>query len=108
MKHMQSQSGETMVETLVSILISALALVMLATLIGTSVNLVRNSRDRMTDYYEAESEMNGASPSSKSGEGSVSFSVPLEVDSAGEPNPITVDVYAMEGTSGIAYYEKGA
>ena len=106
MKYMQSQSGETMVETLVSILISALALVMLATLIGTSVNLVRNSRDRMTDYYEAESEMNGAT--SRSGEGSVSFSVPLEVDSTGAPRSIEVDVYAMEGTSGIAYYEKGA
>lgn len=98
-RKLQSYRGETMVETLVSVLISALALMLLATAIGTSVNIVKTSRINMTDYYKNESDaVNDSQDTSSSPdqEGVVLESqVPLSND------PIKVDVY-NEGT--ITYY----
>ena len=52
-KKLHSQSGETIGETLVALLISSLALVMLASMITSTVNLVTKSETKMNDYYKA-------------------------------------------------------
>ena len=52
-KKLHSQSGETIGETLVALLISSLALVMLASMITSTVNLVTKSEAKMNDYYKA-------------------------------------------------------
>lgn len=52
-KKLHSQSGETIGETLVALLISSLALVMLASMISATVNLVSKSQTKMDDYYIA-------------------------------------------------------
>lgn len=52
-KKLHSQSGETIGETLVALLISSLALVMLATMISSTVNLVSKSQTKMDEYYKA-------------------------------------------------------
>ena len=54
-KLMRNCSGETMVETLVSVLISSLALLLLATAIGASVNIVMSSKRSMQGFYSDES-----------------------------------------------------
>ena len=52
-----NERGETIVETLISVLVSSLALLMLATAIGTSINIVLQSRDRMEVFYQSENAM---------------------------------------------------
>ena len=49
----KSKAGETISETLVALLISSLALVMLAGMINSTVNLVKTSKTKMNAYYEA-------------------------------------------------------
>ena len=48
---LNSRSGESIAEVLVALLISALALVMLASMITSSVDLVTKSRQTMDAYY---------------------------------------------------------
>lgn len=55
------ERGETIVETLISVLVSSLALLMMATAIGTSVNIVLQSRGRMERFYQDENTMVGSS-----------------------------------------------
>lgn len=52
--NVQSDSGETLVETLVAILISTLAMIMLSSAIGTARNIVFSSREAIDDYYTAD------------------------------------------------------
>ena len=104
-----STRGETLTETLVSILVSSLALLMMATAIGTAVNMVKTSREKMTEMYEDESNMVASSAASlepsTSTLGSIEFSVPLELDGEGNPKDIDVAAYSeIEGKS--AFYEK--
>ena len=104
-----STSGETMTETLVSILVSSLALLLMATAIGTAVNMVKSSRETMTRMYEDESSMVAsvsASPEpSTTTSGSIEFSIPLELDDAGSPKDVNVTAYSeLDGQS--AFYEK--
>ena len=80
----QNDSGETIAETLVSILISALALLLLATAIGTSANIVKSSRDKMDAMYAEESQLVSASL--------VSASVDVGQDSQGQSSTVQVDV----------------
>ncbi len=101
MRFVNDASGETMVETLVSILISSLALILLASVIGTSVRLVTNSRSRMTEFYDNESEIVGTAATPAQSNVDVTFGVPLE----SAPDASTVDIYETEDGS-IAYYER--
>ena len=48
-----SRAGETITETLVSVLISALALVMLAGAITAASNIIKRSRNALSEYYAA-------------------------------------------------------
>ncbi len=63
-RKLHSQSGETIGETLIALLISSLALVMLASMITSTVNLVTESGTKMNTYYEVNTELeNGGSGS---------------------------------------------
>ncbi len=90
-------SGETMVETLVSVLISALALLLMATAIGTSVNIVQRGRARVGEIYGAESlAVSHSQDSSVPGkQGTVRFEVPISTDASGTVvNDVIVNVYS--------------
>ena len=50
---LRSRAGESLTETLVALLIAALGLVILAGAISSTMNMVRNSKTRMTSYYSA-------------------------------------------------------
>ena len=101
---LRGASGETIVETLVSILISALALMVLATVIGTSVRMVDQSRNHMNEFYKAESQLQ-LLPTPTGAPEKLSVDVPLR---KGETT-ISVDVYGttgVESAADIVYYER--
>lgn len=49
---LMDQSGETLVEALVAILVSSIAMLMLATAIGSAVNIVKSTNVEMARYYD--------------------------------------------------------
>lgn len=104
-----SNSGETLVETLVSVLISSLALLLLAIAIGTSVNIVTQSRERMDTLYESESNMVDASETDKTKkkDGSYTSNVLITVpDSLGTDNSRDLEFY-QAGDEDIYLYKRG-
>ena len=52
-RKLRSRRGESLTEVLVATLIAAVALTMLASMVTTGSRLVSQSRDRLTEYYEA-------------------------------------------------------
>ncbi len=50
---LKSSGGESIGEVLVAVLIASVALIMLATMIMYSTNMIRNSRNKMKEYYQA-------------------------------------------------------
>ena len=59
----KNQSGETIAETLVALLISSIALMMLAGMINSTVNLVTKSEAKMGDYYKQNAELENSEAS---------------------------------------------
>lgn len=108
---LRGESGETLAETLVSILISSLAMLMLAAAIGSAVNIIKNSRDKMEDFYGDESSMIASTSSSSLDNLDLTLGVALK-DKDGEASLTkNVKVYkSTDDSSGIAMYrsEKGA
>ena len=51
-RKLRSRAGETLTETLVALLVAVIALAILAGMIMSSSNLIRNSRTRFDSYYE--------------------------------------------------------
>ncbi len=51
---LRSRAGESISEVLVALLVSALALMMLASMVASSSNMVQTSRQKMQDYITAE------------------------------------------------------
>lgn len=96
-KNLCAESGETLVETLVSTLISALALLMLATAITTAVNMIEQSSEHMTEYYQHESTI-----------GTKAEGQTVNLDVAIDPaNGLNEEVTIWSDSStGIAYYER--
>ncbi len=50
-KKFHSSSGESIAETLIALLISSLALVMLASMISSTSNILSQSKNAMNNYY---------------------------------------------------------
>ena len=50
-KKLKGRGGESLTEVLVSLLISAVALTMLASMISASTGMVKQSREKLDDYY---------------------------------------------------------
>ena len=110
---MRDRRGETITEVLVSMVIAGLALLMLATVIATSSNIVRNSRADMETYYKT----SNALASFEAGEGvtkeenkKITSGVPLSIDADGnESDEVTVDIYSTgSGDDAIVSYETKA
>lgn len=53
----RSERGESITEVLVAIVVSGLAILMLATVIATAVNVNQASRKAMNDYYAANNDV---------------------------------------------------
>ena len=52
-RKLKNQAGETIAEVLVALLISSIALVMLASMISSTANMVTSSKSKMEAYYKA-------------------------------------------------------
>ena len=48
---LRGRAGESIAEVLVALLISAVALVMLASMISASTNMIQRSREQLAEYY---------------------------------------------------------
>lgn len=99
---LKNQNGETIGETLVALLIASLALVMLASMIQTTVNVVKKSETIMTTYYDAESKMETAPSASATisitdTEGTLSVSESIKY-SANTTFAKPVVAYSYDGT----------
>lgn len=84
---LRSQRGDSIAEVLVAVLIAAVALVMLATMLSTSGNLIRISRGHLEDYYEANNVLSDP-PSDAGTAGTVTLSAAL-TDAAGASVDVT-------------------
>lgn len=105
-----SNSGETLVETLISVLISSLALLMLATAIGASVNIIKRSRDSMQNFYNGESKMIRSAQGSGSGSDlQVTVDVALTRDGDGnlETTESVKNYKSTDSKSDVTFYERG-
>lgn len=101
---LRNESGETLVETLVSVLISAIALLMLATAIGTAVNIIMSSRDKMEGFYTDESSMLASTSSSTL---TLNLGVALKDDSGNASTTKDVKVYrSTNEDSNIVLYRE--
>lgn len=106
-----AEEGETIVEALISVLISALALLLMATAIGSSVNIVRSSRDHMEAYYSRESSMlassgiSGSEVKSSVGVGDTD-AVPIWQAASGYTNTIPVQSFS-NSEDNIRLYKRG-
>ncbi|MBO7675098.1 MAG: hypothetical protein J6S63_08830 [Atopobiaceae bacterium] len=100
-----SGSGETMVETLVSILISSLALLMLATAIGSSINVILTSTRHIETFYSDQSALVASTNVSAGDKKTVSFGVPINKE---EGKSIDIQVYENDGDSSIVLYKRDA
>lgn len=52
-KKLRSTAGESLVEVLAALLIAGMAILMLGQAVGASVRMIRQSDERMTEYYAA-------------------------------------------------------
>lgn len=103
-----SDSGETIVETLTSVLISALALLLLATAIGTSINIVLRSKEVMEKSYSDETELVSNSVSLTGEKGTYTTDVAITTKSDGSPALKESNALAVFQTddSSISLYQK--
>lgn len=84
----KSQSGETIAETLVALLISSIALMMLAGMINSTVNLVTKSEAKMGDYYTQNAELENSEASRST------FTISIKPGTESESKlAMTVDVH---------------
>ena len=56
---LKNKSGETIAEVLVALLVSSLGLVILASMINASTNIIAKSRSLMEEYYTEKAETTG-------------------------------------------------
>ena len=100
-----SNSGESIAETLVALLIAALGLVMLAGAVTASFNIVKNSKDKMTEYYdESESLISSNLSDLSSGKAIVEKNVGVSSEIIQEI-PIKYGVITVFGDSPVVYFE---
>ena len=84
LKKLKGSRGETITEVLVSTLIAALAMILFASMVIASKNIIKKSCDSISDYYRWTSKM-VSKDGVRSGTGTVSFDKDLvyETDSYG-------------------------
>lgn len=112
-RKLKSEKGESIAEVLVALLVSMLGLVLLASMITTSVNIVTKSKENTKKYVVAENYLvnpTGTAPTGvSSGGGKVSSGdMTLAPGVGGSANPISVNYYSntVFGTRPIIAYKK--
>ena len=111
-KKLKSKSGETIAEVLVALLISSLGLVLLASMISSSYNLITKSRSMIEDYVNSENRLVEQEQTVDTGNVTVKMKDGSGTDSEiklnDEKDEITVSYYTAEiaGKKVISYREK--
>ena len=97
-KKLGSRAGESIAETLVALLISAVAILMLASMITTSSDLIHRSTKAFDDYYAANNVLTDRAADAKTGTTSVSLqssgSAVALVGNTTDDASISVDYYS--------------
>lgn len=83
-KKLRENKGETIAEVLIALLISSIALVMLASMISATVNLVTKSKEKMKDYYKANSVLETMELTTVEGEDPIAISEDLAITITGQ------------------------
>ena len=78
---MLGEKGDSIAEVLIALLISSLALVLLASMISSSANMITNSKTKMNDYYTETNVLNTFSGSVSS----TTITAGITVNSGGMP-----------------------
>lgn len=117
-RKLKQRSGESLTEVLVALLIGTLALAMLASMIGSTTRLIRQSQETMEAYYARTAELATKTGSSTEGYATVSVGGStwhLEVDHGGasaDSGRISISYFintnAGSGTPVISYEKKEA
>lgn len=87
-RKIRQQSGETIAETLVALLISSIALMMLASMISATVNLVTKSETKMGEYYTENAKLENSETSDET----LTISITPEGESDSRLNMTVKDV----------------
>lgn len=82
-KKLRSTAGETIAEVLISLLIASVALMMLATMISSTVNLVMTSKDTIKKYYDD--------------------NTPLEMQSVEDGETVGTETVTLQAIEGVTY-----
>ena len=112
MKKLRSKAGETLTETLVALLIGTIALAMLASMIGSTTRILKQTDGVLKEYYSDASSLAVHDESVKYGSGTVSCSgtIPLcKGDGLTDDGLVNITYYSFEGPDGtvITTYERG-
>ena len=91
-KKIRSRTGDSIAEVLIALLISSLALVMLASMITASANMITKSRDTLEDYY---AETGGLSSPGETGQ-TMTVDVTVGSYSTDSPPSYTVVYYRCD------------
>ena len=101
----RGQRGETLAEVLVAVAIGALALIMMAMAISVSSHIAGESRENMTDYFEASNAIVAARATSSDDKGEITLSDGSAVALVDE-TAISVSYYTNSAASSVIVYEK--
>jgi len=109
-KKLKSRRGETIAEVLVSLLISAVALVMLASMITVSTNMISKNETRMDTYYRANNELTTNTDSADGAvaaahEGNVGY-YPSEGEDAFRSVQVKYRAHSLGEEQIVAYWKK--
>ena len=107
---LRSRRGESIAEVLVATLISAVALVLLASMIASSTNLIQRSENKLEAYYAQNNELavqDGSSESAAGGKVTVSSgatTVHLRPDDPADGEPVKYFINTeSENTKVVSY-----
>lgn len=81
----RSQAGESIAEVLVALLISSIALVMLASMISSTTNMVNNSKTTMEKYYACNNDLEKLNKTQDKTTELEDFSITIETGSTAVP-----------------------
>lgn len=103
-RKIKSRKGESLAEVLIALLVSVLGLVLLASMITTSVNIVTKSKKSMKEYNDAEKNLISQSGSSGTGKIVIEGGKKLTSDLSDQ---VTVNYYSndLEGNRTIYTYK---
>ena len=111
----KNEKGESLSEVLIALLVSVLGMVLLASMITASTNIIMKSKNKMKQYVTAENYVVGHTDTETppegitAGTGTVSTGdKPLVNDIGGSTNPLAVSFYSNNvfGNKPVVVYKK--